>query len=464
MQQRVDRAEAQRTRAAPLCNRRVDPVLAEAASVDGSSGSSSGERKRKRDDKTAASCKRARPNVPRGIVCRRQRHASEQRAEDTGCRYWPCTLLGAGSYGDVYQCWDAVERRHVAVKQFVMHFGDELPQPTLREVAILKRCNHCNVMPVLDTLFDGESRAQFGGRYAGGFVMPLCDGGDLGHWLAVRRKESHRRRSGRRAGGATPTDDQSTRLVPRRTQRSLARQLYAALCYLHQNSIVHRDIKPQNCMVDARGERLLLCDFGFGRQCSIPLNPTYTAEICTLWYRPPELLLGSRSYGAEVDLWSAGLTVAEMLLGRPLLPGDNDLDQLMRIFALLGTPNSQVWPGVERLPEYKPDTFPNYTGSTLDQRLTKVAENDVAALDLLRSTLRYPPNSRLSAKRALRHPFLDVDVPPPHTTPNDARLNACSGSNVRQSLQKRQIEAERGAQPPQRRTVRFNEHNRRAWQ
>jgi len=120
---------------------------------------------------------------------------------------------------------------------------------------------------------------------------------------------------------------------------------------------VHRDIKPQNCMIDRHGTRLLLCDFGFGRQCSIPLSPTYTAEICTLWYRPPELLLGSRSYGAEVDLWAAGLTVAEMLLGKPMLTGDNDLDQLMRIFELLGTPTERTWPSIVQFPSISRNRF-----------------------------------------------------------------------------------------------------------
>jgi len=162
--------------------------------------------------------KRARPNVPKRLTCLRQRHASEQRALDTGQRYWPCTLLGSGSYGDVYQCWDALARTHVAVKEFVMHFGDELPQPTLREVAILKRCNHQNVMPVLDTLFDNDSRAQFGTRYGGGFVMPLCEGGDLGHWLTVRRKAFNKRHAslGRELANELVG---TARFVPRRTQR-----------------------------------------------------------------------------------------------------------------------------------------------------------------------------------------------------------------------------------------------------
>ena len=197
-------------------------------------------------------------------------------------------------------------------------------------------------------------------------------------------------------------------------------------------------------MIDRHGTRLLLCDFGFGRQCSIPLSPTYTAEICTLWYRPPELLLGSRSYGAEVDLWAAGLTVAEMLLGKPMLTGDNDLDQLMRIFELLGTPTERTWPSIVQLPEYKPESFPNYRKPTLDARMASIASEDLLAMDFVRSTLRYVPNQRLSAKRALLHPFLSVYLP------QGSRETVVTSSSPGSKKRCRQRERQAA---PQRRTV-----------
>ena len=99
-------------------------------------------------------------------------------------------------------------------------------------------------------------------------------------------------------------------------------------------------------LVDAHSGTLKLADFGIARAFTVPLRP-YTHEVITLWYRAPEILLGGSEYSVPVDIWSVGTVVSEMATGRPLFPGDSEIDQLLKIFKVRGTPNEDVWPGVQ---------------------------------------------------------------------------------------------------------------------
>merc|ERR1719223_283861 len=138
--------------------------------------------------------------------------------------------------------------------------------------------------------------------------------------------------------------------------------MIAGLNFCHARRIIHRDLKPQNLLIDRNGT-LKLADFGLARAFGIPVR-TYTHEVVTLWYRAPEILLGSKHYSTPVDLWSVGCIFAEMITNRPLFPGDSEIDELFRIFRVCGTPNEELWPGVSSLPDYKP-TFPNWSGQAL---------------------------------------------------------------------------------------------------
>ena len=133
-------------------------------------------------------------------------------------------------------------------------------------------------------------------------------------------------------------------------------QMIAGLNFCHARRILHRDLKPQNLLIDRSGA-LKLADFGLARAFGIPVR-TYTHEVVTLWYRAPEILLGQQQYSTPVDMWSIGTIFAEMVMKCPLYPGDSEIDELFKIFRTLGTPNEELWPGVSKLPDYKP-TFPN---------------------------------------------------------------------------------------------------------
>ncbi|GAA6023648.1 hypothetical protein JCM11491_006185 [Sporobolomyces phaffii] len=176
-------------------------------------------------------------------------------------------------------------------------------------------------------------------------------------------------------------------------------QLIKGVYYLHAHRILHRDLKPQNLLINKEGN-LKLADFGLARAFGIPLR-TYTHEIVTLWYRAPEVLLGSRHYSTGVDMWSVGCIFAEMIMRQPLFPGDSEIDEIFRIFRLLGTPDEDVWPGVTTLPDYKP-TFPNWHPKELADHVTGSTPDSV---ELLVGMLAYDPAKRMSAKAALQSDY-----------------------------------------------------------
>jgi cyclin-dependent kinase len=133
-------------------------------------------------------------------------------------------------------------------------------------------------------------------------------------------------------------------------------QLLKGLACCHANRILHRDLKPQNLLINKKGE-LKLADFGLARATGIPVK-NYSHEVVTLWYRPPDVLMGSTHYTSTIDVWSTGCIYAEMVNGKPLFPGSSNQDELLRIFKVLGTPNEKIWPGIIELkPDYKVGSF-----------------------------------------------------------------------------------------------------------
>lgn len=184
--------------------------------------------------------------------------------------------------------------------------------------------------------------------------------------------------------------------------KSFVYQIIKGIDYCHAHRIMHRDLKPQNLLVDKKGN-IKLADFGLARAFGLPIK-TLTHEVVTLWYRAPEILLCQKSYAPNVDSWSIGCILAELSQKRPLFTGDSEIDQIFKIFKVLGTPNENHWPDALKLKDFKP-TFPKWKGIPLSEHTSK--NMDPLALDLLAGLVALDPAKRISARMALQHPFFD---------------------------------------------------------
>jgi len=183
-------------------------------------------------------------------------------------------------------------------------------------------------------------------------------------------------------------------------------QMLRGLAYCHSRRVLHRDLKPQNLLINERGE-LKLADFGLARAKSVPTK-TYSNEVVTLWYRPPDVLLGSTEYSTPIDMWGVGCIFYEMASGRPLFPGSTVEDELHLIFKVLGTPTENNWPGISRSEELAGYKFPSYQSESL---VTKAPRLDSDGINLLTSFLLFEAKKRLPAREALKHPYFSSFPP-----------------------------------------------------
>ena len=191
--------------------------------------------------------------------------------------------------------------------------------------------------------------------------------------------------------------------------KSLVAQLLSATQYMHERWVLHRDLKPNNLLVDRRGV-LKVTDFGLARTYG-DVDARMTPTSVTRWYRPPELLYGSRNYGSAVDVWSVGCIFAELILRVPYLPGSNEIDQLETIFKARGSPTKDTWPNVELLPLYM--AFDGLEGTPFQQinnpRARACTDDAVALMD---SMLTFDPLRRPSAKTCLMSTYFSAQPAP----------------------------------------------------
>jgi len=193
-------------------------------------------------------------------------------------------------------------------------------------------------------------------------------------------------------------------------------QLSRALSHIHTLGICHRDIKPQNLLVNPENQQLKLCDFGSAK--ALVTGEPNVAYICSRYYRAPELIFGSTDYSTAIDVWSQGCVGAELLLGQPLFPGDSGVDQLVEIIKVLGTPTREEISAMNS--NYTEFRFPQI--KACKWRKVFRSETPTEAMDFIGSTLAYAPEQRIKPLEGCAHPFFDELRNEKITLPNGKSL------------------------------------------
>jgi len=285
-------------------------------------------------------------------------------------RYLKISKLGEGTYGTVYKCSDTKTGRLVALKKIRIGEEDEgLPATAIREVSILLELSHPNVVALYETVCTDTQLC---------LVFEFMEQ-DLKMWVNSS------------LAGTCVKD-----------LKRIVFQILLGLRYCHENRVLHRDLKPQNILVSHQGI-VKLADFGLARAFAVPIK-AYTKEVVTQWYRPAEILLGCKVYTPAVDVWSVGCIMGELFQkGEPLFPGNSEIDQLYKIFQLLGTPSPSVWASCQDLENYQ-TCFPSWKPKDL---ATHFPQLDGEGVVLLKGMLTYDPTLRISASAALESPWFD---------------------------------------------------------
>lgn len=256
------------------------------------------------------------------------------------------SLIGSGTYGEVYEALDTETKEKVALKRIRLNEKEGMPGTALREISILKRLSHRNIMSLMSIIHTDTLLTM---------VFPFVDY-ELKKYIGMHAEENI---------------------------MGLINQLICGVHYLHSMNVVHRDLKPQNILVTKDGV-LKIADFGLSRSLEIRVPP-YSSEVVTLWYRSPELLMGSTSYKFYVDIWSLGCIIYEMITMEPLFPGESKENQLALIKSKAGFRQSLRSAVELRLnaPEFVLEIIVRCLDLNYSQRIT--AEE---IMDILRSEYR----------------------------------------------------------------------------
>uniref|UniRef100_A0A2P2M8V0 cyclin-dependent kinase n=1 Tax=Rhizophora mucronata TaxID=61149 RepID=A0A2P2M8V0_RHIMU len=284
-----------------------------------------------------------------------------------GCRsvdeFERLNKIDEGTYGVVYRAKDKRTDEIVALKKVKMEKEREgFPLTSLREINILLSFHHPSIVDVKEVVVGSNLDSIF-------MVMEYMEHDLKGLMESMKQPFSQSE------------------------VKCLMLQLLEGIKYLHDNWVLHRDLKTSNLLLNNRGE-LKICDFGLARQYGSPLKP-YTHLVVTLWYRAPELLLGAKQYSTAIDMWSLGCIMAELLSKEPLFNGKTEFDQLDKIFRTLGTPNETIWPGFSKLPGVKVN-FVKHQYNLLRKKFPATSFTGSPVLsdsgfDLLNKLLTYDP-------------------------------------------------------------------------
>ncbi|VEU22354.1 DEKNAAC103663 [Brettanomyces naardenensis] len=302
--------------------------------------------------------------------------------------------LGKGTFGLVTKARQRSSGKLVALKKFIVHDRkDGFPITSFREITIMKKLRHENVLQLVDMVHErGSDGKALGFFYT---VTPYISS-DLNGLLNNPRVSLN---------------------IPQ--IKCIIRQSLQGIDYVHSQHYLHRDIKTANILLDFFGV-VKLADFGLARvyHGPLPMTPNsppgggwyeYTGLVVTRWYRPPELLLGERKYTTAVDMWGMGCVLGEMYKRKPILEGESDLDQADRIFRLVGSPTEETFPNYEQTNRNNVNVKVNYD-RTLEKEYSDIM--DEGAIELLSGLLTLDPQRRFNAKKALESRFFTSEPLP----------------------------------------------------
>jgi glycogen synthase kinase 3 beta len=297
----------------------------------------------------------------------------KEKETKTNLAYTATQIIGSGSFGVVYQAINQETNEIVAIKKV---FQD--PRYKNRELEIMKQLNHQNVVKFITAFYSKDEKKDE--VYLNAVMEYVPDSLSKVIRSYFKNKTS----------------------FPAILVKVYAFQMFKALEYIHSMGICHRDIKPQNILVDPSTHMLKICDFGSAKK--LVKGEPNVAYICSRYYRAPELIFGATEYNNQIDVWSIGCVIVEMVLGQPLFPGESAIDQLVEIIKILGTPTkNQI---LIMNPNYNEIKFPiikQYPWNKYFKSKTVSEE----FIDFVSKVLVYEPNIRLTPSQALEHPFFD---------------------------------------------------------